>query len=467
MAISLRRPQFHTASLIAVLLLLAALTVQLIMTLFEHKSDRADLAELNNVKYGLLNADVWVDQLTAIMEKKIGEFEMTPDNRAAIKLSLERMLDTLLTEGDRYMRRENQRGRWWKRTTGKLKQSVQDIFIDMDTVREAVPEYADAILDEMEKPEARAELNEFLRDLLRDVGTATFAKVDFSKIEDIRTRYHCEARMTCQRTIAQELEAGHAAAIRQALILLTLTAILFLLVWNRRESIDPRRLDVLAFACALLMACGVLTPMIEVEARISELRFYLLGEPMIFTDQVLYFQSKSVLDVVQVLVATGAVDMILVGLLIMTFSVVFPLGKLAASLIYLRDWHGLRCAPLVQFFALKSGKWSMADVMVVAIFMAFIGFNGLIGSQLSNFADAGGDTVDVLTTNGTALQIGFFMFLAFCLASLVTSSWIESATLKPRRGTHPDRTGPLTTTPAGQPVVGEPQSSTRHPPESA
>ena len=28
---------------------------------------------------------------------------------------------------------------------------------------------------------------------------------------------------------------------------------------------------------------------------------------------------------------------------------------------------------LIQFFAFKSGKWSMADVMVVAIFMAYIG----------------------------------------------------------------------------------------------
>jgi len=27
----------------------------------------------------------------------------------------------------------------------------------------------------------------------------------------------------------------------------------------------------------------------------------------------------------------------------------------------------------------------------------------------------------VLTTNGTSLQIGFFMFLAFCIAALATS----------------------------------------------
>ena len=69
----------------------------------------------------------------------------------------------------------------------------------------------------------------------------------------------------------------------------------------------------------------------------------------------------------------------------------------------------------------------MADVFVVAMFMAYIGFNGLITSQLSEFAEASKGNVDILTTNGTSLQIGFFMFLAFCIASLATSTLIESA----------------------------------------
>jgi type III secretory pathway component EscR len=34
--------------------------------------------------------------------------------------------------------------------------------------------------------------------------------------------------------------------------------------------------------------------------------------------------------------------------------------------------------------------------------------------------------VDVITTNGTALQLGFYLFLAFVLASLVLSSLLEA-----------------------------------------
>ena len=49
----------------------------------------------------------------------------------------------------------------------------------------------------------------------------------------------------------------------------------------------------LTTATLVLLAVGVWTPMIEVDARIDSLRFQLLGSPITFTDQVLYFQSKA------------------------------------------------------------------------------------------------------------------------------------------------------------------------------
>ncbi|MFC1719803.1 paraquat-inducible protein A [Pseudomonadota bacterium] len=111
-----------------------------------------------------------------------------------------------------------------------------------------------------------------------------------------------------------------------------------------------------------------------------------------------------------------------------TFSIVFPCLKLVASVLYVYNPLGLRHSSLVEFFALKSGKWSMADVMVIAIMMAYIGFNGIIGSQLDLITQgAAGAGVDVLTTNGTSLQLGFYMFLAFCLFSLVVSTMMESS----------------------------------------
>jgi uncharacterized paraquat-inducible protein A len=139
---------------------------------------------------------------------------------------------------------------------------------------------------------------------------------------------------------------------------------------------------------------------------------------------VLYFQSKSVTDLVRVLAQTGEADLILVAFLVALFSVVFPLAKVVASFLYYWDVRGLRASSLVRFFALKSGKWSMADVLVIAMFMAFVGFRGLVSSQLSHLSRTGG-TAEVLTTNGTLLQAGFYLFLAFTIASMVVSTLLD------------------------------------------
>ena len=40
--------------------------------------------------------------------------------------------------------------------------------------------------------------------------------------------------------------------------------------------------------------------MIEIDARIKEMSFLLIGERISFEDQVIFFQSKSIVDVVRV-----------------------------------------------------------------------------------------------------------------------------------------------------------------------
>ncbi|HUP92682.1 MAG TPA: paraquat-inducible protein A [Solimonas sp.] len=414
------------ATLLLLLGAIAVLSVQLIGTLRGQQRVAQDRAELNNVKYELLNADAWVAQLTVILDKKVREFHLTPENRGAVKSGLERMLDTLITEADRHIRAQKTRGTWWKRTTGKVKQDVQDALVDVKEVKAGIPAYADQILAELLKPEARQQLDALLRNLLTDLSRSTFSEIDRSRLEAVHAAYRCTERPACQQAIGAALDAAEARAKALATALLGLVLALYTVAVLAPGRRGRNRIALLALCPAALLACGVLTPMIEVEARISQLRFLLLGEPVVFTDQVLYFQSKSVLDVVHVLTATGALDMVAVGILIMTFSVLFPLAKLGASFLWLYDVGRLRRSPVVRFFALKSGKWSMADVFVVAIFMAFIGFNGLISSQLSNLSGSAGGEVEILTTNGTALQIGFFMFLAFCLASLATSTVMDA-----------------------------------------
>lgn len=66
----------------------------------------------------------------------------------------------------------------------------------------------------------------------------------------------------------------------------------------------------------------------------------------------------------------------------------------------------------------------MADVMVVAIFMAYIGFSGILGEQLTQLKNIS-STLDIITTNNSALQSGFFAFTAFALLSLLLAGRLK------------------------------------------
>ena len=72
----------------------------------------------------------------------------------------------------------------------------------------------------------------------------------------------------------------------------------------------------------------------------------------------------------------------------------------------------------------KTGKWSMADVMVIAIFMSYIGFSGIITEQLKQIEKIT-PTLDLLTTNNSNLRTGFFLFSSLTILSLLVSHKLQ------------------------------------------
>jgi hypothetical protein len=453
--------------IISTLLLSAAAvsTYRLIVELRTLQSLQAQRAELMHVKYGLFNAEVWVDQVSLILAERVEQFELNETNRPQIKRNIEVVLDRLLQEIEQVLSRRNAEGSGWlDRLQGSLRQGVQDWLVDFDRLRARVPLYADAVLDELDRPQTRAEIQRSLTQALERAAGATFSHIDRTPIEQIVEAHGCPQAEACAGELASKADDRRRQAQIAALVTLVCIALLFLInlpAWHatpaaqsgtktraqtiartvgqaaakpdvRPITMAPETLALLTAATLVLLGAGVMTPMIEIEARIDQLSLTLLGEPVTFTDQVLYFQSKSILDVVQVLAATGAADMLLVAVLVVLFSLIFPAAKVLAGVAYYGDFGNARGLGLVRFFALRSGKWSMADVLVVAIFMAYIGFDGLIASQLAELGGASGERVTLLSTNGTQLQLGFFLFLAFVLASLVLSSLLEARAPTPR-----------------------------------
>jgi hypothetical protein len=422
-----RQARFGYA-LITTALLVAALVFayRLVVDLRRLQVLHTDIAELQDVRYGLLSAEVWVDQIASILARKIDAFEVTQDNRPLLKRNIEVVIDRLLVEIEDYLRKRNTAGdSWIQRLEGSLRQGVQDFLLDFTELRARVPVYADAVIDELNRPATRAEIKQQLLAAINRAADATFSKTDTAGLQLVLARHHCGTVPDCVNAMRTQARTLHGRALTAALWLLGLVTAMFALALHRRRVLPPETMLLLTGATLVLLAVGVWTPMIEVEARIAELRLQLLGDPISFSNQVLYYQSKSILDVVAVLAETGKADMLLVAVLITLFSLAFPLAKVLAGFLYYCDYRGLRGNGVVYFFALRSGKWSMADVLVVAMLMAYIGFRGLIQNQLSTIARSARN-VDVITTNGTSLQLGFYLFLAFVLASLVLSSMLEA-----------------------------------------
>ena len=93
--------------------------------------------------------------------------------------------------------------------------------------------------------------------------------------------------------------------------------------------------------------------MIDMEAKISQMSFVLMSHPIHFENQVLYFQSKKHLDVFWIMITHKDIQMKFVGVLLITFSIVFPLLKIASSLGYYYNYHHARENPVIKYFVSK------------------------------------------------------------------------------------------------------------------
>ena len=149
----------------------------------------------------------------------------------------------------------------------------------------------------------------------------------------------------------------------------------------------------------------------------------------------------------QTLITMGQPEMLVVAVLVLMFSIVFPALKVITVGLCLRDPSLLTKYRLARFFALESSKWSMADVMALSIFMAFVAFNGLIGSAMGGLQGAGRELV--IPTDSSRILPGFYLFVGFCMASLWLAKKLERylGTAEPRE----PQTDPTTHWPGEQP----------------
>jgi hypothetical protein len=392
----------------------------------EQKQYKKDVTEVNNISYGLLSADIWRDQIVSAATAKVETYRLSASQNAELKKEMEQVLKGLVDHAFTVIDSTP------KTLGGKIKRLIVHTFVKKKKIEDQVPGYTQKIMSELTKPSSYKKLADMADTALAQMGKESYdssVAVTKKSMDSIFSRYGTHDKVSFERRNADGIIRIQKQTYQYAFGMLG-SILLILLVWrfirNRRNlHIPVYILSVLS--AVILLIVGLTSTMIEIDARIESMDFYLLGKNIIFNNQELFFQSKSILDVVILLIKTHKIDSQIVGVFILIFSVLFPFMKLSSTGIVLMSEQHWAKNKVVHYFAFKSGKWSMADVMVVGVLMTFIGFNGAVGRTLSDL-DMGNSAVASITTNNTSIQPGYIIFIGFVLYGFVLSGILSKIT---------------------------------------
>jgi hypothetical protein len=388
---------------------------------------KKDYSNINNITFGLFSVDQWHDKVAGIINHQVRHFTMTPKQKKELQVEVEQIILALINKAEALINKPQ------TSVKGKLRKLVVKTFVNTDKIKAQVPAFAKTLIKKIDNPKSKSKLSTLAMGKFKQVQKSDYVDsattANDSVINKMYSKYHVSSPEEFNNKLSSSLDNIRTVTYNYSFAMLGCIVLVLLLWWIFRKRVE---LHVTLFVMSLLsafilLAVGLTAFMIEVDARIKSLDFVLLGEHVVFKNQVLFFQSKSILDVVKVLIKQPAVDSILVGILILVFSILFPLMKLTSTGIHLLSKRKLAENRIIKYFAFQSGKWSMADVIVIGILMTYIGLNGLLESQLASL-NIKSDFLTIITTNNTALQPGYIIFISFVLYGLALSTILKNIT---------------------------------------
>lgn len=409
--------------------LIFGLTILLLGTIFSayrfhelavhQKEIKEDYSLSNNITFGIFSVDRWGDKISGVVDRRVKGFKLTADQKTDMRKQVEKELHGLVNKAVAEITKPQ------KSLGGKLKKLAFKSFVDVDELHAQVPSFARTIVTKITSPSSLKKIKGIATSKVDELEAQTYDHSDttISKVEQtIYHKYHVNNATAFDKVIGAKLGLIKNESYFYVYIMLGCVAVALVLWLVLRKQVQlhvPLFVMSILFALTLL-AVGISSPIIEVDARIKTLEFALLGDKLAFTNQVLFFQSKSILGIIGTLIEQPKPDAVLVGILLLLFVVILPLLRLIARGIHVSCAHLFGSRKVLRFLAFDLGKWDMADVMVVGIAMTYIGLNGILKSQLSGL-NIENETLKTVTANNSALQLGFFIFVGYVFFAKILS----------------------------------------------
>lgn len=400
------------------------------LQVYDISNSRSDIKDdymgANSIMRGIFSVNNWREEFKNIISDQIEDFELTKSQDSILQVQINSLLNSMITEARSQVQQND-------KTLGKkIRKWAVNTVVDWDNLRDRVPEFTQSIMQDLTSEESKERLKIFALEKFEDYADQIYDDTLTVYLQNIYTSYGQDNQADFNAFVAEKTDRMETHVYKLSYIMLAIIGF-FLLLWGLAYKVPDLRKPLFFMSVLLaliVLATGLASPMIEIDARIKNVDFVLLGEHITFDNQMIFYRSKSILQVVWLLFESPRIDSKLVGLLVLAFSVILPVSKLISTQIYLLAKGNIRRNKLIQWLAFQSGKWSMADVMVVAIFMSYVSFDGILEHQLQ-YAEVNTETLTSLTTNLTSLQPGFILFLAYVLFGLILAAILKKISPMP------------------------------------
>lgn len=400
---------------------------KLYLDVMDRKEMKEDLAEINRVNYELFNIERWKKEALGIFQKKIREFEISQQTYVVlneqVEIYLYKMYKQYFESGElmnTILNKLEEGGKINKLFLNVIKTNVTEQLEQMNLKAE-IPALSKQVTAEIKNNEPL--LKQYMQqELLRMIVDEAYRKyVDRRQL--IYNKYTQPDLESTEILLNEHIGSRTQEILKNTYFLLGSLMLALLVCFGYYKRNFQWAIAGLTSVSVILLILGITLPMIDIDARLQSFTFTLLNEPIDFDEQVIYFQSKSIVEVTKTLWQSGGIDLKAVGALVLLFSIVFPFSKLILSGLILFV-EKVKNSTLAQNIIFHLGKWSMADVFVVAIFMAYIGMYGVISSQLNSISrNQGGFAIE--TINYSNLSPGAYYFTAYTILSIIISLLIN------------------------------------------
>ena len=376
-----------------------------------------DYSTVNSITFGLFSIDTWSNKIGNVVNRLVSDFNIGPEQKKALQVQVEQQLNGLINKTLADVNKPQ------KSLIGKIKKLAVNKFVDEDQIYAQVPSFARTIVDKVCSPVSTKRIKNIVTSKVNELAAQTYDSTEAISTMLATYMYH-KYNVADSDQFNQKISSRLASITEvsynylYAMLGCVLAALLLWLMMRNMTYLHGTLFFMSLLFALILLAVGITSSVIEVDAQLQSFNIAIMGQNLSFNNQDLFFQSKSIVEIIQTLVKQPKPDAVMVGVLMLLFIIILPIVRIIAKGIHILGNKAVAENKAVLYLAFDSAKWDMADVMVVGTLMTYIGLNGILKSELTEI-EFHNRYLNTIPANFTSLQPGYFIFVGYVIFTFI------------------------------------------------